>query len=751
MRSRLLALIFPATRVLLAMRVVMLLLAPAALAHANTPAAQAEGGWQQFPDSPAARQPITALLAAKDGEVWVGTEERGLARWDGAGWTQYGTPAGLPDMRVVSLFEDSKGRLWVGTGTGLGYFPPDGSEFRRLGKKGIPAFPVTAMAESDDGGVWFGTPLGLVAWHEDGAFEIADHLMGKRVLSLAKAGDGTLWAGTSDGLWRREAAGWQPADGPGPGGVTALGVDDQGAAVALANGQVWRLEDGQWAAVPGAFRQGANAFAFEGDKLWLVSAGQIDAFRNGFSQRYDRAPLPGGNITRIAVAPDGQIWFGTSRGLAAYRPDTVAPAIEWVRINGNEADADGVALARNQIEQIAVSAADGGAESGGTAAKPAAIFTQLDPPTGEMRVVTGEAPDTYQDVKLAPGSHTLSVWAVDEALNLSEPKRITIYVPDLTYLPLGIAIPTEVIGPLVAVAATVLLLVAGIIGAILLRRSAVQRAAAREAARVRGILEQAGNPYEGGLAYDPALRSEQAKQVVAALRERSALVLGPRGIGKTTLLRHLAAGGADDLAAAYLDLAALNEVDLFAEAIGGLYAAMTRQMIGERPRLEVEARGAGPYGEREFAADLGRLLAFARPSATAAGAALLLDNANSLDGYAGPQRDAVRRLILASGGAGALRLGLAAESLPASLEGLTDLLTPVELPPLAGPALERLLLQAAEGTFEWDAEATRGAVALSHGRPGRLREIAERAVTVARQGGRIRILRTDVAPVRSTT
>jgi hypothetical protein len=110
----------------------------------------------------------------------------------------------------------------------------------------------------------------------------------------------------------------------------------------------------------------------------------------------------------------------------------------------------------------------------------------------------------------------------------------------------------------------------------------------------------------------------------------------------------------------------------------------------------------------------------------------------------------VRRLVLASAGPHArLRLALAAETAPACLEGLGDTLAVVQLPPLPAPALERLLLAPAKGVYEWDADATRGAVALSQGRPGRLREIAEKAVANARRGGRIRIARADVSPVRS--
>ena len=746
MRSRALSLIYPATRIFLAVRVMLLLIAPAATAHA------AGGEWQQFPNSPVARQPITAILADRSDGIWAGTDERGVARWNGASWSSFTTSAGLPDNRIVALYEDTRGRVWVATGTGLGYFPADGGAFRRVGGEGIPAYPVTTFAEDETGALWLGTPLGLVSWHEDGAFENAGELQGKRVLALLTAGDGTMWAGTDDGLWRRGAAGWEQQEGPSPGPVTSLALDGSGALHALAGGKVWRLDGDGWAPVPVAFRPHVTTFAFEGDQLWLGSSGGIDTFKDGLSQRYDASLLPGGNLTRIAVERDGRIWFGTTTGLVAHRPDEIAPVIESVTVNGETAGAeagDPVTLERNQVRQIAVTARDGAENSGGQVL----ILAQLDDLDRTPRVSAGGILSAYKDVSLSPGRHTLRLWAVDEAFNRSEPRQITIDVPDLAYLPLGIAIPAAVIAPVLTALILVLLAAVAAVAVVGLRRRAKRRAAANEEARVRAILDRAGNPYEGELAYEPALRSEQAEQIVGALTGpsgRSVLVLGSRGIGKTALLRQLAAGPSP-LAAAYVDLASCAEDALFAEAISGLYAALTPQMIGDRPLLDTQARGAAPYGEREFAADLGRLLAFVGPSASAPlNAALLLDNANRLDGFAGAQRDAVRRLVLASGGSDApLRLVLAAETPPASLDGLTDLLATVQLPPLAAQAMERLLLRPAEGSYEWDADATRGAVALSQGRPGRLREIAERAVTSARRDGRVRILRTDVAPVRS--
>lgn len=744
MPSRILSLIYPLTRILLAFRVAMLLLAPAMLVHANAPAQQASGAWQQFPDSPVASQPITALVADRSGHVWAGTEERGLARWDRESWTVYTIAAGLPDMRIVALFEDSRERLWVATGNGLGYFPADRGAFRRVGPAGIPALPVTAFAEDAAGSIWLGTPRGLVAWGEDGAFALAEELAGQRIASLANGADGAVWAVTGEGAWRNTAAGWTRAESPA--GITRLAAQD-GALYALAGGQVWQLDGATWRDLPAPFDRGVTALAIHGQRLWATQAGRVYAAEGGMTQEYDAA-LPGNRVDAIEVGQDGAVWFGTRSGLAVYRPGFAPPQIAGVSVNGAPAGAEAITLARNRITSLAVSV-EGSRDIG---AQQTILLAQLEGVDEAPRIVSGSLSDAYRDARLAPGQHTLRVWAIDGDFNRSEAARVVIDVPDLTYLPFGLALPTEVVAPLLAALSLLAVAVLTVIAAVALGRRAIRLKAEREAARVRSILATAGNPYEMGLANEPGLRAEQAQAIVAALTgpaSRSALLLGARGMGKTTLLRRLVE--TPGLTAAYVDLAETREADFFGRAMEGLYDALTPRMVGERPRLERNGRAEATYGEREFAADANRLFASLRPSSSEPlRAALLLDDAGALDGYTGPTRDAVCRLILASASPNAaLRLVLAAETPPASLEGLTAALAVVHLPPLPAPALERLLLSPVKGAYEWDDEAAAGAVALSGGRPGSLREIAERAVANARGSGRVRIARTDVAPVRA--
>ena len=53
------------------------------------------------------------------GYIWMAIFSSGLVRYDGINVQVYGTDDGLRDLAVWDVLEDAKGRLWVGSNTGL--------------------------------------------------------------------------------------------------------------------------------------------------------------------------------------------------------------------------------------------------------------------------------------------------------------------------------------------------------------------------------------------------------------------------------------------------------------------------------------------------------------------------------------------------------------------------------------------------------------------------------------------------------
>src|ERR1700735_3223416 len=55
---------------------------------------------------------VYCITQDKDGFLWVGTET-GVSRFDGTHFKNFTTADGLPDIEVLQIFGDSKGRVWM--------------------------------------------------------------------------------------------------------------------------------------------------------------------------------------------------------------------------------------------------------------------------------------------------------------------------------------------------------------------------------------------------------------------------------------------------------------------------------------------------------------------------------------------------------------------------------------------------------------------------------------------------------------
>lgn len=70
---------------------------------------------------------VTSIFEDSKGNLWFGTLEKGIARFDGKKLAYFTTKDGLPSDRVTSVIEDSNGIYWFGTGEGLSKY--DGKNF----------------------------------------------------------------------------------------------------------------------------------------------------------------------------------------------------------------------------------------------------------------------------------------------------------------------------------------------------------------------------------------------------------------------------------------------------------------------------------------------------------------------------------------------------------------------------------------------------------------------------------------------
>src|SRR5262245_9527360 len=145
-------------------------------------------------------------------------------------WTE---KDGLPSSRVTSIAQTSDEYLWLGTNAGLVRF--DGVKFlawKELSDSPLPARRVWALYASRDGSLWVGyaTPGGI-SRIKDGIvtnFDESSGMTGGSIESITEDRDGSIWAGTHDGLFHYRNGRWEKLGPEGrlPEGTVAATFED---------------------------------------------------------------------------------------------------------------------------------------------------------------------------------------------------------------------------------------------------------------------------------------------------------------------------------------------------------------------------------------------------------------------------------------------------------------------------------------------------------------------------------------------
>jgi len=149
---------------------------------------------------------LIGLIEDRQGNLWVGDRYGGLYMLVATPSVsrpivahQYTTKDGLGCVRIVSVFEATDGRIWVGADCGLAeLLPDDGGGSRRvsmaLGSKELTDPRVWALAEDGHGNLWIGTASGAVKVTRGGftTYTEADGLGSRVICSMMETRSGEL-------------------------------------------------------------------------------------------------------------------------------------------------------------------------------------------------------------------------------------------------------------------------------------------------------------------------------------------------------------------------------------------------------------------------------------------------------------------------------------------------------------------------------------------------------------------------------
>jgi diguanylate cyclase (GGDEF)-like protein len=298
---------------------------------------------------------VYEILPMPGGPVWVGTEA-GFFRGDRRnGQWVWSLERALGAIPVHAVQAGADGKLWLGTDVrGIARFDPKSGAVQWFGKaEGLAANSTNAILVDHNQTIWAGTERGLFVAAPGGGsadprnkyrqFQRVTEVTPLRCFALVESPAGDIWAATSDGLWQRSQGSWRHftmADGLRSKLLVSLAADRSGAIWVgyRLTGTVTRLSlDGGKVSVthfdppPG---RAINITYFLGidarGRLWAGTNLGVEMFTGG-PNRWDRYDHSDGlvwddcDLHGFAAEPDGHIWIGTSGGLSRYMPRS-APA-----------------------------------------------------------------------------------------------------------------------------------------------------------------------------------------------------------------------------------------------------------------------------------------------------------------------------------------------------------------------------------------------------------------------------------------
>ncbi|ANH83790.1 hybrid sensor histidine kinase/response regulator [Niabella ginsenosidivorans] len=156
---------------------------------------------------------VLSIVQDSRGFIWLGTSA-GLNRYDGSKIKVY-TPdsnssQSLWSAGILSLLRDSKSAIWIGTNTGLNRYDEQKDNFERIRLPAIGTAAINCLYEDHQGTLWIGSSKGIFAFLTNGTKRQRLQFTTPRgapvttgvVRTIFEDHQGNLWIGTSNGLIR---------------------------------------------------------------------------------------------------------------------------------------------------------------------------------------------------------------------------------------------------------------------------------------------------------------------------------------------------------------------------------------------------------------------------------------------------------------------------------------------------------------------------------------------------------------------
>ena len=303
----------------------LLAAAPCALAAEGAPAHLGEGYSAVLYDNSNGlpTSEANAIVQSADGYIWIGSYS-GLIRYDGNRFYRYDASSGVSS--VVTIYSDSRGRIWIGTNDS-GAACLEDERFTFYGRaEGLSSASIRSITEDEAGNILIATTMGLAYVDPEGAlFSISDAMINKQyICELVPGPENVIYGVTLGGdiftVEQKRVSAYYSGDALGLGTVNTLLPDpDRPGYVYLGMQSSLIVYGDLTQEMRGAVTLSAepqstvNAIRQVGEQVWICADNGIGFFDADGTYTEIRDLPMSNSVDHMIVDYEQNLWFSSSR------------------------------------------------------------------------------------------------------------------------------------------------------------------------------------------------------------------------------------------------------------------------------------------------------------------------------------------------------------------------------------------------------------------------------------------------------
>ena len=273
---------------------------------------------------------IWTMAEDREGNIWVGTMNNGVCKFDGEKWTIYNEDNGLLNNAVLCIAQDGHGFMWIGTQGGLSILA--NNAWTNMPELGV----IQAILKDNDDNMWISSDNYYVLEYRNNTwYQYYDYQCEwcNYVNVLFEDSDGNMWLGSEVALKKLDNQNmtYYTQDDGLPGGAVRtihqdiwgniwIGTSRCGDVARLSNGKLEQVSLSNFLTVN--FITSAASDNYGNVWFGLLAKGAVK-YNGSYMEPWTiKDGLPGASVMKILCDRNGYLWFCTmDSGIARYLPD----------------------------------------------------------------------------------------------------------------------------------------------------------------------------------------------------------------------------------------------------------------------------------------------------------------------------------------------------------------------------------------------------------------------------------------------